>query len=273
LDVLRHAMRNTSRAQDRDAEVWMLAELPAFSSPSVISSHLLDKLLRAAQDSLSMGDVVTYEFLMRVFIVTAEPMWSMIGRWLRNGMPVQEAVDRGISNAYSGLDEEFFIEDNELMILDPDYWSDGFAIKTRDLDTAAELGPVPQFLQSASAHVLAAGKTVGLLRALGISDESITKDDSKQIEQWKPFSDVLDPSLRLYSVDDLSGLVYDILHPLCQTPQSKLADVIMNECDLWHHLSVIEDIYLMRRGDMMSAICDALFAKVRIAELFQCYEL
>ncbi|THH14297.1 hypothetical protein EW146_g6007 [Bondarzewia mesenterica] len=263
LDVLRRIMRRSSRSQDAEAEVWMLAELPSRVAPSAATTLLLDTLLESVQEHLSMGDHVTSKALLQVFVETVEPIWALVGRWLKNGMSIQDPSDRRGNTA---LDDEFFIEDNELMLLDPDFWTEGCAL--RDGPNDAERAPkaTPIFLVKISPYILGAGKAVGLLRALGLP---ITSEDGDRpwMSQWAPFNMVVETSSKegrplTSSIDDLNRLVYDELLPLCQTAQAQLAKVVVEDGDLWLHLNAIEDIYLMRRGDVMSRVADAFFAKM-----------
>ncbi|KAI0314462.1 Spc98 family-domain-containing protein [Amylostereum chailletii] len=276
LDVIRRVMRKTSRVQDRDAEVWMLAELPAYSPPSAISSLLLDSLLETAQENLVMGNSVTHKVLMRVFIMAAEPIWTMVGHWLRDGMPIQEAADRRATPGYAGLVDEFFVEDNQLFLLDPDYWSEGFVLRDRNSEGERAPSPIPAFLDLVASQVLGAGKAVGLMRALGLPLEYEGDEQPSLLPQWPSFTSLFNgtnlvDSTRITSVDDLSRFVYDELISQCRTVQGRLVQVVVDECELWYHLSAIEDLYLMRRGDVMSRVFDVVFAKMDAQQAWSDY--
>jgi gamma-tubulin complex component 5 len=118
--------------------------------------------------------------------------------------------------------------------------------------------------------VLGSGKATGLLRALGVPPASDIPGPHRS------FSDLLalhathmntcqrgkvTNTLSL-STDVLSRVVYDELLPHCRATGILLTSVLVDDCDLWRHLSAIEDLYLMRRGDSMSHFTDLLFAKV-----------
>ncbi|KAI0053720.1 hypothetical protein FA95DRAFT_1508286 [Auriscalpium vulgare] len=261
LDIARLVLQRTSRTQDLDVEVWTLAELPAKSPPSVVTALLLDSLLTAAQDHLLNGDIVTSDALMQVFMVTAEPVWFMIGQWLKDGMPIQDLAERRSGSGLAHLDDEFFIEDNELVLLDPDFWKEGYAL--RDGSTIEENASkaVPLFLEPIASYILSAGKANGLLRAMDINV------DPDKAFHWPTFRGLLENPTgdrrRLLSlVDDLSGFVFDNLLLRCQQTQGQLAHVVVDECDLWPHLTAIENVFLMRRGDVMARFSETLFAKM-----------
>ena len=229
-----------------------------------------------------MGDTVTADMLMRVFSKTAEPVWSMIGRWLKGGMSVRDPSGLRSNYKDGSLDDEFFIEDNELSLLDPDFWRDGYVLRESAEDNGSKI--VPVFLAHVVEHVLESGKAVGLLRAMDI--QPLSSDDRVWLSEWRSFTTLLeveahreasshpiksgDHSDALFSVstDTLSRIVYDELLPHCQTISERLTNVLVDECLLWKHLFAIEDLFLLRRGDAMGHFADVLFAKVRPFLLF-----
>lgn len=265
LDILRTVLRRTSRAIDPAAEVWTLAELPARMSPSLATTLLLDTLLVSIHGHISMGDTTTSDALMRVFVEAAEPIWSMVGRWLRDGMPVQDpSIRRGL-HGYAFLDDEFFIEDNELTLMDPDFWVEGFVVRgTSDEEDTTLREALPTFLVHIASPVLSAGKAIGLLRALDVPVDEMSRVDN---DSWPVFRSLLEKAAQgrgaiSVSPDDLEHIVHDELIQRCQPVCAQVAHVIAEECDLWVHLAAIEDLYLMRRGDAMSHFADVLFVKV-----------
>lgn len=239
------------------------------SSPASRTSCLLDTLFTQVQEHISMFDLVTADALMRVFARSAEPVWGMVSKWLKEGMPVREGTGQNIAGG--GLEEEFFIEDNEIGLLDPDFWTNGYELRevaVGDDESGNSNRPktIPVFLAHVAADVLSSGKATGLLRALGIPPTV----DGTRPPIHHSFSDLLithtnssdktkETSL---STDTLIGIVYDELAPYCRATGVLLTNVLVGDCDLWKHLGAIEDLYLMRRGDALSHFTDILFAKV-----------
>jgi gamma-tubulin complex component 5 len=273
LDVLRTVMDQISRTSSPSFRL-----LHACIPPAAVTALLLDTLLQAAQESLSMMDVTTANMLIRVFAMTAEPVWSMVCRWLTHGMPICDPATMRSECRNSMLDDEFFIDDNEVLLLDPDFWSDGYVLregttertKTKMSEEGHD-GPktVPTFLAHVAVDVLSSGKATGLLRALGVPPAPDISGPNRS------FSDLLasrtthlNPqhgkvtNAASLSTDTLSRVVYDELLPHCRATGVQLTSVLVDDCDLWRHLSAIEDLYLMRRGDSMSHFTDLLFAKV-----------
>ena len=275
LSVLRAvAQRAWRTATGPVTDIWTLPELPMRMPPSALGALLLDSLLGAVQEHVSMGDYVSADVLMRVFGETAEPVWAMVGRWMKDGMPVREGGSQA-GGPLGGLDDEFFVEDNELPLLDPDFWTDGFVLRTDDTGTELQKRTaVPAFLEGIAQSVLDAGKAVGLLRVLEIA--SLLDRDTPWMADWPSFTSIADSarlrrptgdgeplvSLPSTSTEELSQALRDAVWPHSSLAQETLQKVLVDDCDLMLHLSAIEDVCLMRRGDAMSHFVDVLFTKV-----------
>ena len=299
LDIVRTVVRRSQRLQAHEPtpEVWTLPDLPRRTSASTITALLLDALLTTAQEHVSMGDAVTARALVRVFGTSTEPLWAMMHKWMQDGMPVRDGVlgmlpQSGQSQSpLSILQDEFFIEDNEMLMVDPDFWASGFALRdgqqasTDDAEVDARPTSVPVFLVHVAELVLATGKVTGLLRALGISalfegeqevDGAVTRP---WLADWRTFSSLLqEPQVHEFangtgdiivsaeaavaSSENLSRIVYDELCPYSQVAHEAMTKVLVEDCDLWMHLHAIEDLFLMRRGDAMSHFVDILFNRV-----------
>lgn len=265
LEVLRKVMSKASGSQDMNMEVWMLLDLPIRFSPFTMSTLLLDTLLTAADRSSSNGDTEASKALMQVFAASAEPMWTMIGLWLKHGMPTQDPALRQEGDSLTALDDEFFIQDNGLSILDPDLWTEGFSIREANPDAHASQS-TPLLLDLMANHVLRAGKAVGLLRILDLPLTSDATPEPKWMTDWPTFTALLHEHHATVLVETckehLARFVHDVILPRCQIPQKRLAQSATSDCDLWLHLTAIEELYFMRKGDAISCFSDILFAKV-----------
>ena len=124
--------------------------------------------------------------------------------------------------------------------------------------------------------MLEAGKAVGLLRALGVPIAGEV-GDQRWMETWRPFDGLLlDDSVRhrdegedegaegafAASTEDFARMVYEELVAPCKQAKEKLTRVLIDDCDLWLHLTMMEDLYLMRRGDILSNFVELLFNRV-----------
>ncbi|KAI0797115.1 Spc98 family-domain-containing protein [Abortiporus biennis] len=268
LTIIRQVVQRATRSPEPLIEIWTFPDLPSRMAPAALTALLLNSLLSAARESSSMGDEITSAALVSVISHSAEPIWAMIGRWLKDGMPIRD-VAGPLDHTKMRIDEEFFIEDNELALLDPDFWADGFVLRDGDgysgdsEEVPGRPTAVPMFLQHSAEHVLSAGKSIGLLRALGLS--SVCEEGGKWLDEWLSFKTLLHRASQVtlhMSIDDFSRVVYDELLVSCQKAQAMLTNVLVDECDLWLHLSAMEDLFLMRKGDTMSNLVDVLFARM-----------
>lgn len=263
--------------------IWDLTEVQNNVPPVVITTHLLNALLHAVREQDLMGEVTVSATLMRVFSKSAEPVWSMIGAWIKDGMPIHDrptpvvpAVSDGSGEGGSGvIDDEFFIEDNEIPLLDPDSWMEGCILRG-DGSGASQVLPV--FVEHVAQDVLSAGKAVGLLRALGgdSQPEEAGEADSGVVDAsigWRRFEELIresnssegedkNPTMLPTSAEVLSRIVHEDLHPRYLSAQKALTNVLLEDCELEYHLNVMEDCYFMRRGDVMNHFLDSLFAKM-----------
>ncbi|KAH9060930.1 Spc98 family-domain-containing protein [Lactarius vividus] len=265
LEVLRKVMGRATRSQDKNLEVWMLLDLPMRFSPFTVSTFLLDTLLTAANSSSSNGETETSEALMHVFTASTEPIWTMVGMWLKHGMPTRDPASRQGADSLTTLDDEFFIQATGLPILDPDFWTEGFTI--REVDTEAYSSEsIPLLLGLVGNHVLRAGKAVGLLRILDLPLSDGVEAKPTWMTDWPTFTALLQEyntgALVKTSRDHLSRYVHDSILPYCQAPQKRLAQMVASECDLWLHLAAIEELYFMWKGDVVSHFSETIFAKM-----------
>ncbi|KAH9179589.1 Spc98 family-domain-containing protein [Lactarius sanguifluus] len=227
-------LEKTNASQDKNLEVWMLLDLPMRFSP------------------------FTSKALMH-------PIWSMVGLWLKHGMPTRDPASRQGADSLTTLDDEFFIQATGLPILDPDFWTEGFTIREVDIE-AYSSESVPLLLSLVGNHVLRAGKAVGLLRILDLPLSDDAEAKPTWMTDWPSFTALLQEyntgALVKTSRDHLSRYIHDSISPYCQAPQKRLAQMIASECDLWLHLAAIEELYFMWKGDAMSHFSETIFAKM-----------
>jgi len=263
--------------------IWDLTEVQNNVPPAAITTYLLNSLLYGLRQQDLMGETTVSATLMRVFSKSVEPIWSMIGVWIRDGMPIHDLSSLGApvapeddgGNGQGGIDDEFFIEDNEMPLLDPDFWAEGCTLRS-DGSGASQVLPV--FIEHVAQEVLSTGKAVGLSRALGgdIVPEDPGDTDSALAATsvgWKRFEAVIRESVSSSGQDEekivlptsaevLSRIVHEDLHHRYVSAQQVLTKVLREDCELEYHLNVMEDCYFMRRGDVMNHFLDSLFAKM-----------
>lgn len=258
--------------------------------PAALTALLLDTLFASVQRHTERRDRITSDALMFAFVRTAEPVWNMLGNWLKNGMGLGLNVSTGGKSAMvDELDEEFFIESNGVGIgimgmglLDPEFWGEAYSLRssmpaadeanTQNMmvDYGSTKMTTPRFLEHVAELVLSTGKAVGLLRALGEPSIAMT------LNNWKSFASLVGAErkgtkasegstvgLFAVSVDTLSQLIYDGLLSQCQAVAARLVQILVHDCGVWDHLEAIQDLFFMRKGDVMSHFVDVLFKKVK----------
>ena len=258
-------------------------------SPATLTALLLDTLFIGVQQHMERRDTVTSDALMRVFVQTAEPVWGMVGKWLRDGMGLGLSVGSGGNFGIADeLDDEFFIESSgvgvgmmALGLLDPEFWNEGYALREGVAlmgdsvsGSATRRKAIPLFLEHVAELVLSSGKAVGLIRALG------GPPLANGFDNWRTFADLVSSEthdsdgveqksagLFSVSVDTLSRLIYDGLLPHCQVTGALLVKLLVDDCQLLWHMKAIEGFFLMRKGDAMSHFTDILFTKVSFSFL------
>jgi len=259
----------------------------AFYHPSILSTRILDGLFAAIREQLSMGETATSQGLLSIFTHTAQPIWFSIGRWLRDGMDAVEGEDIYGSPMQ---DEELFIEKGDVPLGSPDFWDEGYRLRMVAEDAnqstpALQRDAVPVVFREIAPHVLAAGKEVGLLRAMGLdtpasfriqehqwlsfkqlyarSEENASKEVELAILALAGESQILDATAGMrWASDALVATVQDYAVSVCQEAHSQLIRVLKEDCELSRHLSGMQALFLMRRGDIMSKWCDSVFSKV-----------
>ncbi|KAL4076383.1 Spc98 family-domain-containing protein [Scleroderma yunnanense] len=269
LNLLHRIVSHICPSRDRvDLAVWNMSNMPTRIPPSVVSSLLLDLLLQAAEEQSAMGNSQTSLALSVVFARTAELVWEMVGKWLVDGMPVRTPWDSADAET---LDEEFFIEDNELQIMDPDFWLDGYVLrKPAALEGHQQAqSAVPLFLERAVDQILSAGKAVGLLRTMGIHFSLEHTNEIGAPLKWCSFTALVDAnSMVSRDCESLSRLISDEISAHCSAVGIRLSRVLREECSLSRHVAAIHGLFLMTRGDDISNFTDILFAKMDSQQLW-----
>lgn len=238
-----------------------LAKLPA----AAVAKHILDEIYFAVQSCLSVGDEITARNLCSVLCTAAEPLWTMCAGWLRNGMSVQ-SQNWGDEWLY-GPHGEFFVERHDLPPASPDFWSSGYTLRSADEEDAGEHASpptlVPELFQQLSGPLLAAGKTVGLLRVMDIADMAQPVMDI--VGRWRSLEELLRGRMSLSALGDgwmAPHALHDYLAPCFSDVQRELKLVLLERCNFSRALASLEGVCLMKRGDVMSQWCDVVFAKL-----------
>ncbi|KAG9019693.1 hypothetical protein FRB90_011502 [Tulasnella sp. 427] len=263
--------------------------------PCSTTQSILDHLLAYSHSHASMGDDKTAASLVKVFTYALTPLWSSLHLWLKDGVPATSALDAAFGSTGGIIhDSEFFIEITDGLLTSPDSWNDACAIRST-MDSGNE--GVPECFRAIGSQLLSAGKAVGLLRALGtedffynsggpgtehewladwvkarvLFDDQLLDGDSAQLDADEiehHSSTTIDSeqhsALRHSEIriEDVSARIAQYLLPRCWLAQARLNEVVFDDSRLWDHLRVVEDVYLMRRGDVMADFCDIVYSRM-----------
>ena len=170
-----------------------LPSLPTDQPPSQVATLLLDLLHRSVICHRNIGEHQIAVDVERILVWTAEPMWACVGKWLNHGMQTEEG------HHYGGpLSPEFFVmrtPDSVARVHDSAYWARGYRLQSWPAMDDSDPGQllVPTCFGSLGPEILAAGKTVGLLRKMRVPVGFGPGNDGASEEcnpaKWKTFGD------------------------------------------------------------------------------------
>jgi gamma-tubulin complex component 5 len=275
--------------------------------PSILCTFMLDALIAAARSEHLKGLSASAHLIMEVFTTTIEPLWSSLGVWMSRGMDFTDATLAWTTGSGNGSElfihrdekipvnhSDFWMDGYKVI----SEFSQDFNIEAEHDNIEQIRGSkhraIPTIFRAFANEILSAGKSVGLLRVLQ-SDDILSLDTSESrsrpLQEWPSFCEVIGCltdkiSLNGASADaaledskptktflsELSGedvalLIHERLEPWCQLAHSRLNRVIVDDCQLWHHIAAVEGLYFMRRGDTMAQFCQTLFSRVLFQEL------
>ncbi|KAG8998877.1 hypothetical protein FRB93_013444 [Tulasnella sp. JGI-2019a] len=271
-DVITRLLDEVSPASSSRTFDWDLTSV----KPATLSKALLDGLLSYHNIYLSMGDETTTACLLDMFAHAAAPTWGNIHEWLKSGASLCDTVEGGRRGFHDpAMDDEFFIQQNEEDVSADEFWSEGFAIR---LDQSSGQNMVPSFLFGVGRDLLWAGKAIGLLRVLELDSFFYNELGYTWMENW-PSRDLIatsdDPNttIEMLSMNIVADRAGALLKPFCHAAQSRLNQVLVDDCRLWEHLECIEDLFLMGRGDVMTDFCGELFRRIESGEHWSDYHM
>lgn len=265
--------------------------------PCEATTALLDYLLAEIDLAFEVGDTVGAGQLRDVFVRTAEPLWRLLGDWVRKG------------RLGTGAPNEFFVKRNtEIELDEPDFFRDGFEVwrgQEGELGEDGRRRSVPRMLEGVAGEVLGCGKVVHLLKTLAPDEEWLDYavawpsfaellDGTTGEEVWSSKAEDLplldpteivrqalfashiptpavipptDPPSPTTSLRPFSQSVKDAIAELCEPffliVHQKLHRVFLDDCQLQYHLTAIQGVFLMRKGWEIGSFLSGLFEKVR----------
>jgi gamma-tubulin complex component 5 len=186
--------------------------------------------------------------LIRIFVATASPIWTMLGDWLIRGMPIPRSlIDLDtVSDFERKLDPEFWVyRDQDVSWADEDFWEAAFLLRKEK----------PAWIDNQVMDlVLEAGKARGLLRGL------LGRDIEDSSEGWRSLADLVDGE----GMDhfDLSDIVSEHLKPICQLTTFHLRRTFDEDCGLQEHLAAIDGLFYLKGFSTLQPWTEWLFSQV-----------
>ncbi|GJJ07361.1 hypothetical protein Clacol_001563 [Clathrus columnatus] len=222
--------------------------------------QIINALWQCLKLRQTFQDQVTIQALWEVLKTTVEPLWLNLGQWLKNGIPIDLGLEEGESKLIPTWNVgECFIRINPLIdAAASDFWEAKYTLQRNPAHAEMVENPVPSFLVDIANDILAAGKAVGLIRAMNLSH--LLKSD--WFESWGTFEAATSAILNQEIDVHIQQTVFNILMTPCRTAQNILSRVLIDESHLWKHLGNMEAICLMTRGDVMGQFSERLFRKM-----------
>lgn len=208
---------------------------------------ILDALDGLANVLRQEGALETAAEIEAVFVSSAEPLWALIGRFLRDGISLAgPSVD--------APDADFFVQPSASAGSSAGAdWAQMYTLVLHRL---------PQLFEALAPGILGAGKAVGLLRALGVEWEWT---DGRRA--WPSLASLLAPSpAAATTVVPFTQMLETYLLPLLADPQKELHATLQNRCALRETLDGVESLFYLSNG-VMGDWTEELFLRVRLAPL------
>ena len=236
-----------------------LAHRLAIGSPSTVAKLILDDVFGLHQVKAAVGELLIARKIGTLINATAEPLWRMSATWLRDGLSV-EPMQWGQEHLY-GPRGEFFVERHTGCAPNsPEFWTHAYSLRREDDADDAESGAslVPRLFEPLARSLLATGKTVGLLRILGV--DTVTSAITEQVQCWRSVNDVV-TSRRQLDLDSerTASALDEHLQPCFEMVQSGFKSILVERCRFWLSLTAVQGICYSSHGDIVSDFCDAVF--------------
>lgn len=213
------------------------------ASPVVLTNTLYS----AYTSSLYTPSPATSSRILDVFISSAEPLWTSLGRWLTRGIPIplalihDDILDDAEAEYEEPFDPEFFVvRDRDVSWADEDFWECAWVVGSEGW---------PDWIRDEMREgIVEAGKARGLLRGLKGDYCGTTKS-------WSSLRELLQTSYMTSGPSDdrhkseptmVKTTISAYIEPLCSIATYQLRDVLEDECGLMAHLDAIEGSLYMR---------------------------
>jgi gamma-tubulin complex component 5 len=212
--------------------------------PGAATFSHLELLFEAATDAQLSGKDAIYMFLGRVFMESFKVYLRPVRAWMDEGRLIQG-------------DQVFFVAEAAADVPLHDLWHKKFKLRT----TSDGTPHVPSFLHPAVSKIMDAGKSIFVLKRLGLNAYycSTTVNEEPSLD----FDVLSSPEFTLALFPDLFAMAFERwIQSKYRAMSTSLRDALFNRCGLWSALDIVQYLYFMSEGFAASAFCEDLFASL-----------
>ncbi|EHA55350.1 hypothetical protein MGG_12309 [Pyricularia oryzae 70-15] len=205
----------------------------------------LELLFEATCASQLQGDLTAYKTLGSTFLKCFQVYLRPIRLWMEEGELLPG-------------DKIFFISESKVKLPLNQIWQNQFKLR-QTLDGRLH---APRFLQFAVARIYTTGKSIVVLKHLGMNDLAASHQQSRQPPSLE-FADVCPPGSELAPFSELFANVFDAwIKSKHHATSSVLQKALFESCGLRSTLGALQHLYLMKDGAASDYFTSAVFDKM-----------
>ncbi|TLS28966.1 hypothetical protein PpBr36_01613 [Pyricularia pennisetigena] len=205
----------------------------------------LELLFEATCASQLQGDLPAYKTLGSTFLRCFQVYLRPIRLWMEEGELLPG-------------DKIFFISESKVKLPLNQIWQNQFKLR-QTLDGRLH---APRFLQFAVARIYTTGKSIVVLKHLGMNDLAATQQQSRQPPSLE-FANVCPPGSELAPFSELFANVFDAwIKSKHHATSSVLQKALFESCGLRSTLGALQHLYLMKDGAASDSFTSTVFFKM-----------
>ena len=212
--------------------------------PGAATFSHLEFLYQAATDAQLSGKDDIYIFLGRIFMESFKVYLRPVRAWMDEGRLIPG-------------DQVFFVCEEAADVPLNDLWHKKFRLRT-----ASDGAPhVPSFLHPAVRKIMDAGKSIFVLKRLGLNGNhgSTAINEEPSLD----FDALCSPEFALALFPDLFAMAFERwIQSKYRATSSSLKDALFKNCGLWSAMDTVQHLYFMSDGFAASSFCEDLFASL-----------
>lgn len=206
----------------------------------------LELLFDESSGAQLSGDEAAYEFLARIFVECFNTYLRPVRHWMEEGRLLPS-------------DDTFFIYERSTSTSLSEIWKKRFKLRKKE-DGSLH---APKFLHPAAIKIYNAGKSIMVLRQLGLWKTDTDAAASSQQGPLLSYEEICPPGLALASFPDLFNMAFEQwIESKYSTTSATLKSALFTHCGFASALHSVHDVYLMSDGAATRAFCVQLFERL-----------